>query len=388
MTRALRAWAVAARLLLLAAAFAAAPASTVVAQPLASGPTVRVLLDEALPAARIEIEGPHHVRTPRGAHGAAHGLAWPLYAEDGAIVAGSGARAHPVGAWIELTPDGGTIAHDGRVFRGGLRVEAVEGGLRLVNALPLEAYLRGVVPAEMSASWPLEALKAQAVAARSYTLASLDPTGAYDLCATDRCQVYRGVAAEHPRSDRAVAETEGIVIAVNGVPAAAYYHADSGGVVASSAEVWGRALPYLPSRTDVPVVSPHRAWSADLDPSRLAAALASEGASVGTPDGLTVLERSGSGRVARVAFDGSSGRAVVEGPALTRVLRDAGLKSTRIVVTGSLSVRGDGWGHGVGMSQYGARALAERGYDYGRILAFYYPGVGLQQRIYRTAASP
>ncbi|MEX2501506.1 MAG: hypothetical protein WD336_03945, partial [Trueperaceae bacterium] len=73
---------------------------------------------------------------------------------------------------------------------------------------------------------------------------------------------------------------------------------------------------------------------------------------------------------------------------LARVLRGAGLKSTRISVTGPLTVRGDGWGHGVGMSQYGARALAQQGYDYGRILAFYYPGVGLQQRIYRSAALP
>ena len=388
MIRARRAWAVAARILLLAVWIGAAATHAAWAQPLASGPTVRVLLDDALPLARIEIVGPHHVRTPRGSHDAAHGLTWPLVASEGAIVAGSGERAHPVGAWIELTPERGTIAYDGRVFRGGLRVEAIDGGLRVVNALPLEAYLRGVVPAEMSASWPIEALKAQAVAARSYTLASLDPTGPYDLCATDRCQVYRGVAAEHPRSDRAVAETEGIVIAVNGVPAAAYYHADSGGVVASSAEVWGRALPYLRSRTDVSVVSPHRAWTARLDPSRLAAALASEGFTVGTPSALTVLERSGSGRVVRAAFDGSSGRAVVAGPALTRVLRDVGLKSTRIVVTGPLAVRGDGWGHGVGMSQYGARALAEQGYDYGRILAFYYPGVGLQQRIYRSAGVP
>jgi stage II sporulation protein D len=75
---------------------------------------------------------------------------------------------------------------------------------------------------------------------------------------------------------------------------------------------------------------------------------------------------------------------VLTGPALTRVLRGAGLRSTRIDVVGPLRVRGDGWGHGVGMSQYGARALAAGGYDYGRILAYYYPGVGLQRRIYRA----
>jgi stage II sporulation protein D len=347
-----------------------------------AGPLVRVLLEDGLAATTVRLEGAHEVRTARGAQRSVASLTWPLRYEAGEIRS----EGRLVGPWIELHPDDGIVDRDGRAYRGGLRVEAVDGGLRIVNLVDLEAYLRGVVPSEMSALWPMEALKAQAVAARSYSLASLDRSAPYDVCATDACQVYRGVAAEHPRSDQAVRETEGIVIAWQGTPAAAYYHADSGGMLASSAEVWGRALPYLAARADVPATSPHRGWSASLEPGRLAAALAAEGVRVGTPTNFVIRARSASGRVSEALFEGSSGRAVLAGPALTRVLRAAGLRSTRIDVVGPLRVRGDGWGHGVGMSQYGARALAVQGYDYGRILAYYYPGVGLQRRIYRAGS--
>lgn len=346
-----------------------------------AAPTVRVLLADGLAEASVRVEGPHEVRTSRGRTRTAFPLAWPFRAAGGEVVAGSDAA----GAWVELDPGDEVIRFAGVSYRGGLRVEAAPNGLRVINLVDLESYLRGVVPSEMKAAWPLEALKAQAVAARSYTLASLDPNDAWDVCASDECQVYRGKDAEHPRSDRAVRETAGIVISYGGAPAVAYYHADSGGVVASSAEVWGRPMPYLVSRADVAATSPHRGWTVGIDPAALARALAAEGYAVGTPTALSVTRHGPSGRADRALVRGSGGEITLEGAALTHVLRGAGLRSTRITSLGGLRVRGDGWGHGVGMSQYGARALAARGYDYGRILAFYYPGVGLQRRVYRQA---
>ncbi|MDZ7708161.1 MAG: SpoIID/LytB domain-containing protein [Trueperaceae bacterium] len=346
-----------------------------------AGQLVRVLLEDGLAATVVELGGPHEVRTVRGARTGVAALAWPLTVRDGVIVS-DGAE---VGPWLELLPENEVVRRDGRAYRGGLRVEVHDGALRVVNLVDLEAYLRGVVPSEMQAAWPIEALKAQAVAARSYTLASLDPGADYDICSTDACQVYRGMEVEHPRSDRAVADTEGIVIAWAGAPAIAYYHADSGGAVASSAEVWGRDVPYLRARTDVPSASPHRRWTVSIAPTALRGALAAEGRSVGTPTGLTILARSASGRVSRAEIAGDTGNVVVSGTTLTRVLRRVGLKSTRISSVAPLTVLGDGWGHGVGMSQYGARALALSGYDFGRILAYYYPGVGLQRRIYRAS---
>ena len=243
----------------------------------------------------------------------------------------------------------------------------------------LESYLRGVVPAEMQANWHLEALKAQAVAARTYTVTSLKPYADYDICATTECQEYRGVAVEHPRSDRAIADTAGQVLTYGGQFARTYYHSDSGGVIASSAEVWNRARPYLVAHTDVEISSPHRRWEKVVDGAEVAASLEQRGKGVGTVLALRILSYSESGRVTSLEVTGSAGSTVLSGTKLTKLLREWGLKSTRFAMAGNLVARGDGWGHGVGMSQYGAKSLAQSGYGYAQILGFYYPGTVLQR---------
>ena len=125
--------------------------------------------------------------------------------------------------------------------------------------------------------------------------------------------------------------------------------------------------------------SPHRAWSARLDPAALSSGLRALGHDIGTATAISVVERTASGRVARLQVQGTAGSAVIGGAQATNLLRGLGLKSTRFTVTGALSVRGDGWGHGVGMSQYGARGLAEAGYGFDDILSWYYPGTDLSR---------
>lgn len=348
----------------------------------ADGPTIRVLLAETAQPATVHLEGAHVVTTVRGSTTATTSLVWPLASRPGTVtVDGRGA-----GSRIEFDPAAGTFTLNGRTYRGSLRVEATDSGLRFVNLVPLEAYLRGVVPSEMQAIWPMEALKAQAVAARSFTLSRLDPLAPWDVCATEQCQVYLGVAAEHPRSDRAVEDTAGIVITYAERPAAAYYHADSGGTVASSGEVWGTQLPYLVAIPDLTYSTPHRRWTVALSATVLASAAAARGGRIGTPTAVQVVERGPSGRVTRLSVTGSSGTLVFEGSDLASVLRSAGAPSTAFDVVQGLTVRGDGRGHGVGMSQYGARAMAEAGADYREILGFYYRGIGLQRRIYAADA--
>ena len=251
----------------------------------------------------------------------------------------------------------------------------------------LESYLRGVVPAEIPASWPAEALKAQAVAARTYTLASLETGENYDVCATTECQKYSGVAVEHPRSDAAIVATAGIVLTYQGTFAKTYYHADSGGVLASSAEVWGDVRPYLVAQQDVPSTTPHRSWQKQLEAVAIQTSLQEFGTEVGPVQALSILAYSESGRVSSVEITGAWGSAQLSGQNLTKLLRTWGLKSTRFVMTGALSAQGDGWGHGVGMSQYGANALASANYDYSQILAFYYPTTDLQTLTY-AAGTP
>jgi stage II sporulation protein D len=332
--------------------------------------TVRVLLDEVEGTVLIEMAGAHrgyidgHYRfsTPAG-------LSWPLTVQDGALYS-EGAR---LGASFTLVPDEGFVSWGGRPYRGALTLVADEPYILVVNTLELEAYLRGVVPAEMPPTWPMEALKAQAVAARSYVVTHLKPDEPFDLCALETCQVYSGVEAEHARSDQAVAATRGLVLGYGNEVVRAYYHSDSGGVLASSAEVWGESLPYLVARADVSASTPHRQWERQLDPQAMAASLRSHGIDVGPVRALRILHYSESGRAVRAEVVGERARAVVEGPALRDLLRGWGLKSTRIVMASDLLVRGDGWGHGVGMSQYGARSMALAGHAFEEILAFYYP---------------
>lgn len=346
---------------------------------------VRVLLGEVGGALEVTMPGAHRGYLDAGpSFATAYGLSWPLTARGDTLYLDDEALAHA----LTLEPtDGGLMSYQGKSYRGGMRLIASEGRILIVNVLDLEEYLRGVVPAEMQASWPLEALKAQAVAARSYALTELAPEADYDICATVECQHYGGAGAEHARSDQAVLETAGQVITYGGRVATAYYHADSGGMLASGAEVWGDDEPYLPAQPDVPSSSPHGSWRYRLEPAAVAASLRAKGYDLGEVTGLRVLAYSDSGRVAQAEVQGARGSAVLEGPELTKLLRDWGLKSTRFSMAEPLVAVGHGWGHGVGMSQYGALALAQAGYGYQQILAFYYPSTALQ-KLAVTAAAP
>ncbi|WP_024118682.1 SpoIID/LytB domain-containing protein [Thermus thermophilus] len=265
--------------------------------------------------------------------------------------------------------EGPYFALEKRPYRGGL-VARVEGGrLLLVNVLPLEDYLLGVLPAEMPASFPEEALKAQAVLARTFAVRRLNPLASYDLCATEACQVYLGLSAETPRHERAVRATEGRVLSYAGQVASALYHADSGGMTAGSEEVFQKALPYLRPRPDPYAKGPKSVWQQAVRPEEAARALRALGYAPRGDDPPQVLEKSPSGRAWRVRLLGVE----VRGPEAQRLLRLMGLPSAMAEFQGWLAL-GRGAGHGVGLSQWGAKGMAERGYGYREILGHYFPG--------------
>ena len=334
-------------------------------------PLVRVLLSEIPGALTFDMPGGHRGYTDDGTlFHTALGLSWPLQAQGGMLWSDGLA----LGRSVTLEPfEQGFVLWQGRYYRGALRFIAEGDVVQVINVLLLEDYLRGVVPAEMQASWPLEALKAQAVAARSYTLSTLQPEADYDICATVACQVYGGASLEHRNSNRAIDETRGLVLRYQDGFAQAVYHSDSGGYTASSAEVWGNNYSYLRARPDIDMETPHRAWQHRLDSQHIVTTLRQQGIYIGTIEAMHVTARSDSQRVSRVEFVGSQGRASLGEPGLHGILRSWGLKSTRFQMIGSLTAQGDGWGHGVGMSQYGALTLAQRGESYEDILAFYYP---------------
>jgi stage II sporulation protein D len=203
---------------------------------------VRVLLAERLPAVQISSTKPFRVVDARG-------KARKLKADTQNLVA---AKLKKVQLPLRYMPGGAPLQLDGTPYRGALIVDRQAGKLTIVNRLPLDRYLRGVVPWEMPDDWQREALRAQSVVARSYALATLKPRALFDLYADTRSQVYGGVRAEAASTNRAIGSTAGRVLYWNGSVATTFYHSTSGGKTVSNDEAWPGAtpVPYLVSVSD------------------------------------------------------------------------------------------------------------------------------------------
>jgi stage II sporulation protein D len=284
--------------------------------------------------------------------------------------------------WRVGADEGPHQVNDLRV-RGSLVVQRTESGLRVVNRVPLEDYVVGTLGGEIYPSWDPETLKAQAVVARTYTLHQRARRAgeSFDVRAGTGDQVYGGVDAETPAVRAAVRSTRGEVLVYGGDPILAAFHSASGGQTASAEEVWGRAVPYLLSRP-VPDEedSPDTYWRASVSGTTLGRALAPLGLRLGAVRQVRVEERSASGRVLRVHVQGTQGSESLEARALRSALGHSVIRSTLFEVRnaedGFIFV-GSGHGHGVGMSQWGAEAMARRGASYREILEWFYPGTRL-----------
>ncbi|OPL07950.1 MAG: hypothetical protein AVO33_02410 [delta proteobacterium ML8_F1] len=318
---------------------------------------------------------------------------------------------------------------DGLRYRGDVRFSSYEGNLSIINQLPEEDYLYGVVPKEMSASWPLEALKAQAVIARTYLARHRNQYShlGFDICAGSACQVYGGFTAERSATSAAVDETRGQRVYYQGELIYAYYHANSGGRTADVRNVWGGAYPYLVSVEDpFSKNTLYSNWQLTFNLEDLMGLIRDKGYQGETVEDVVTGEITGDGRVQsltihtdresihlqreeargffgyntlrstdyRVSFSDSMSLVTAGGelkglPSGLKAItaqgdilevdgdsRVLGAGYSRLLDPGedTLMIWGSGWGHGVGLSQYGAREMANQGYDYRRIIAFYYQG--------------
>ncbi len=208
-----------------------------------------------------------------------------------------------------------------RRYRGSIQVDVIGGKLRAINVVGLEQYLYGVVPSEMPSAWHPEALKAQAVVARSYALA-VRKTGAFDLYPDTRSQVYLGVDHEKPSTNAAVDATAGKVVLFDGKVAKTYFYSSSGGRTAASQDIWGTPVPYLVSVPDpYDTISPYHNWGP------VAFTGAKLGKALHVPGRLVDVqpELNSSGRVSSVTAVGTTGSVVVQADGLRRSL---GLRST------------------------------------------------------------
>ncbi|MEX2182721.1 MAG: SpoIID/LytB domain-containing protein [Gemmatimonadaceae bacterium] len=319
------------------------------------------------------------------------------------------ATAWRAGPLTQRPERGGAVRHAGKSYRGALRIVTTESGLAAVNVVPLEDYLRGVVPLELGPRPRAEraAVEAQAIAARSYTVIRMAARGAraapFDLGATVADQVYGGRDAEDPVADAAVAGTAGRVLLYGGRVVTAPFHSTCGGETAAAQEVWrSDGEPHLRRVSDrIPGrdryycdIAPRFAWTRELSGATLNAVVARYLAAFvtvptggpGEVDAVSVVGRTPSGRVDQLRIRAVRGTFAVRGNDARSVLRsDAGepLPSAYFEVRavpasgggiGRLVIRGNGFGHGVGMCQWGAIGRARAGQSARAILRTYYPG--------------
>ena len=271
--------------------------------------------------------------------------------------------------WIEPS-EGGYVWIGQRWYRGRVQL-ALVGGDRFaaINYVDLEQYLYSVVGSEVVPSWPIEALKAQAVAARTYALyeRARSQGKLFDLTNTTNSQVYKGITSESDRTHAAVNETVGQVVTHDGQLILAAFHASSGGHTENVEDVWTRPLPYLRGVADYDRDAPVYEWTEAITSATLGSKLG-----IGPVQSVRVERTTPRGRVITLSVVGESGNKRLSGEEFRKALN---LRSTLFAVSedsGTFQFSGRGFGHGVGMSQWGAYHLALQGTNYQQILGHYY----------------
>ena len=291
--------------------------------------------------------------------------------------------------WVEPEGDGYVYIGD-QWYRGRTLVVPTSSGITAVNYVDLEEYLYSVVGAEMPTSWPLEALKAQAVAARSYALYQRQTSGnaVFDVGDTTSWQVYEGIEEEAASTQQAVQETAGQVLTHEGQIIEAVFHSSSGGHTENVEEVWTSYRPYLRAVQDYDQNAPVYQWTEQFTADQLRARITG----VGNILTLQPERTTANGRIISMRVVGDAGTRTLSGNEIRQALN---LRSSLFQVTSNspnvasadgstpapttFIVQGRGFGHGLGLSQWGARELATQGFNYQQIVGHYYTGATLSR---------
>ncbi|MBR6266761.1 MAG: SpoIID/LytB domain-containing protein, partial [Selenomonadaceae bacterium] len=279
------------------------------------------------------------------------------------------------------------VTINGYEYPGGADIQLMRGSMVVNNLVACEDYLRGVLPEEMPPDWPEDALKAQAVAARTYALKhrGRHEKDGYDLCDTTHCQVYEGLDSATARTDKAVSDTYGEVLTYQDKLIEAYFHTDSGGMTERCSDVWGTEVPYLQAAKELQINT--QPWTVNYSIKDFSDKLAAASRNVGTVKQVTLSklsvgkgasDRSASGRVKSLVVKGDKGTKTITGNEMRSILK---LRSTLFDVNISknqVMIAGYGWGHGLGLSQWGAKAYADK-WSYDKILYHYYKDTKLKK---------
>ncbi len=291
------------------------------------------------------------------------------------------AMIKPVGA--------GEVEVDGNRYKGFIRLITENNGcLTVVNELPLEDYVMGVLAGEIPGSWPIEALKAQAIAARTFAVYKQSEAKRkaqpYDLESTASSQMYIGSRLVNQNIQQAVWSTQGEILTYKDQPIMAVFHSNCGGETTGAAEVWGHDQPYLrPIDCSFGNHGPHYQWKEEVGISEVTRKLRLAKISIYDIVQISDVDRDENHRVKKlVLMDGDGTKKTIKGAAFRMALGPDVIRSTRFEVKldgDKMLFGGLGWGHGVGLCQEGACGMAKAGYGAFDILRHYYYGVILDK---------
>jgi len=344
-------------------------------------PTIRVALVLNAKEADVSCRGPCALNAEPGGKliesGPGFRGAKLVAATDGFRLLGRPIKAN---GFIMRPARDGSLSVGGITYRGELKVVKEQGGrLSIINLVNLEDYLAGVLGSEMPLNWPDAALRAQAIASRSYAVYQMKERKghAYDLKSTVQDQAYLGMKRETSKSRRIVQETRGIVILYKWRFFPVYFHSTCGGHTEDAGNVFQmRTIGCLQGRPcGYCSASKYYTWRFDIGEAELRKKLSSRIRRLGTIVAVEPLERTKSGRATKVKVVHTRGTSVMDAYEFRRAVGVGLLRGTNFTVKKSGSkfhFSGRGWGHGVGMCQFGAKGLAETGKDCLDILSFYY----------------
>ncbi len=270
----------------------------------------------------------------------------------------------------------GELLVNGTHYSGDIEVWKSGSGMYLINELPLEEYIQKVVSSEVGANWDIEALKAQAVIARTYALYQKSSSGAasYDITSSVLHQVYKSNAVD-ARISYAVMNTEGEVLLYDGKLIEAFYHSTSCGKTEDPVEVFGKSYPYLKPVDVNADISPYYIWERKIPVEEIEKSLNVTGLKE-----IRIINYTSTNRVRTVDIIHDNGVLTLKATDLRKLLGWSRLPSTQFTFThdnGNIVFEGKGYGHGVGLCQWSALEMARDGKTYKEILSYFYPGTTL-----------
>jgi stage II sporulation protein D len=267
----------------------------------------------------------------------------------------------------------GDLLVNGMHFTGNIEVWRGDKGLYIINELPLEDYVESVVAAEVGTNWEIEALKTQAVIARTYAAYRMGMSAdtKFHITSSVLHQSYKGNNMQ-VQVAYAVKETAGEILTYNGKPIEAFYHSTSGGMTEDPEEVFGKSYPYLKPVETSCEQSPYWVWEKKIPLVEIEKALNVKGINL-----ITIHSHTSTGRVRDLTIESAEGSKIIKATDLRKLLGWSRLPSTdfHLTATGdSITFEGKGYGHGVGLCQWGALQMAKDGKNYREILSYFYPG--------------